>query len=169
MTISVFTTFHLESTSLVFSFHTVYIQFIYTEKMDIYRPCLLVSAVVYLRNQIASDMETSGLPGWGNERNTRQWTAPQREVINVPICASNEDSDQPARMRNQNRIFAVRRRKKVYTTKTRLCSFDPLKPHFYSVKLEFTGVYINFIISAQNIDCGYSLEPPRRGGSNKYP
>ena len=24
-------------------------------------------------------------------------------------------------------------------------------------------------ISAQNIDCGYSLQPPRRGGSNKYP
>ena len=21
----------------------------------------------------------------------------------------------------------------------------------------------------QNIDCGYSLEPPRRGGSNEYP
>ena len=27
----------------------------------------------------------------------------------------------------------------------------------------------NFHISAQNIDCGYSLEPPRRGGSNEYP
>ena len=26
-----------------------------------------------------------------------------------------------------------------------------------------------FHIVAQNIDCGYSLEPPRRGGSNKYP
>ena len=26
-----------------------------------------------------------------------------------------------------------------------------------------------FHISAQNIDCGYSLEPPRRGGSNMYP
>ena len=26
-----------------------------------------------------------------------------------------------------------------------------------------------FLISAQNIDCGYSLEPPRRGGSNEYP
>ena len=26
-----------------------------------------------------------------------------------------------------------------------------------------------FHISAQNIDCGYSLEPPRRGGSNKCP
>ena len=26
-----------------------------------------------------------------------------------------------------------------------------------------------FHISAQNIDCGYPLEPPRRGGSNEYP
>ena len=26
-----------------------------------------------------------------------------------------------------------------------------------------------FYIFAQNIDCGYSLEPPRRGGSNEYP
>ena len=26
-----------------------------------------------------------------------------------------------------------------------------------------------FPIPAQNIDCGYSLEPPRRGGSNEYP
>ena len=25
-----------------------------------------------------------------------------------------------------------------------------------------------FHISAQNIDCGYALEPPRRGGSNGY-
>ena len=53
--------------------------------------------------------------------------------------------------------------------KTRLYNFDPLKPHFYIVKLGFTGVYIIFLISAQNIDCGYSLEPPRRGGSNEYP
>ena len=28
---------------------------------------------------------------------------------------------------------------------------------------------IFFMFSAQNIDCGYSLEPPRRGGSNEYP
>ena len=26
-----------------------------------------------------------------------------------------------------------------------------------------------FHISAQNIDCGYSLEPPWRGDSNEYP
>ena len=53
-------------------------------------------------------------------------------------------------------------------TKTCLCNFDPLKPHLYIVKLGFTGVYIIFLISAQNIDCGYSLEPPRWGGSNEY-
>ena len=53
-------------------------------------------------------------------------------------------------------------------TKTYLYYFDPLKPHFYIVKLGFTGVYIIFLISAQNIDCGYSLEPPPRGGSNEY-
>ena len=75
-------------------------------------------------------------------------------------------------------------------TKTHQYNFDPLKPHFYIVKMGFTGVYIIFLISAQkqrlwhwglqgytlfflfllkNIDCGYSLEPPRRGGSNEYP
>ena len=53
-------------------------------------------------------------------------------------------------------------------TKTCLCNVYPLKPHFYIVKVGFTGVYIIFLISAQNIDCGYSLEPPRRGGSNEY-
>ena len=26
-----------------------------------------------------------------------------------------------------------------------------------------------FLIFAQNIDCGHTLEPPRRGGSNEYP
>ena len=53
-------------------------------------------------------------------------------------------------------------------TKTYLYNLDPLKPHFYTVKLGFTGVYIIFLISAQNIDCVYSLEPHRRGGSNEY-
>ena len=34
-------------------------------------------------------------------------------------------------------------------TKTHLYSFDPLKPHFYIIKLGFTGVYIIVLISAQ--------------------
>ena len=54
-------------------------------------------------------------------------------------------------------------------TKTYLYNFYPLKPHFYIVKRGFTGVYIIFLIFAQKIDCGYSLEPPRLGGSNEYP
>ena len=32
---------------------------------------------------------------------------------------------------------------------TSLYNFDPIKPHFYIVKLGFTGVYIIFLISAQ--------------------
>ena len=38
---------------------------------------------------------------------------------------------------------------KIYITKTYLYNFDLLKPHFYIVKLGFTGVYIIFLISAQ--------------------
>ena len=49
-------------------------------------------------------------------------------------------------------------------TKTRLYNFDPFKPLFFIVKLGFTGVFIIFLISAQNIDCGYLLEPPQGGG-----
>ena len=36
-----------------------------------------------------------------------------------------------------------------YIMKTRLYNFDPLKPHFYIVKLGFTGVYIIFVISVK--------------------
>ena len=48
-------------------------------------------------------------------------------------------------------------------------SSDPLKSHFYIVKMGFTGVYIIMLISAKNIYCRYSLEPPHRGGSNECP
>ena len=55
-------------------------------------------------------------------------------------------------------------------TKTCLYNFDPLKPHFYIVKLGSTGVYIIFLFfSLENIDCRYSLEPPHLGGSTEYP
>ena len=30
-------------------------------------------------------------------------------------------------------------------------------------------ILIFFLFFAQNIDCGYNLEPPHRGGSNEYP
>ena len=42
---------------------------------------------------------------------------------------------------------------------------------FYNHKVENFQIKNSdiFHIPAQNIDCGYSLEPPRRGGSNEYP
>ena len=33
---------------------------------------------------------------------------------------------------------------------------------FYIEKLGFAGVYLFFLFLLQNIDCGYSLEPPRQ-------
>ena len=50
--------------------------------------------------------------------------------------------------------------------KTRLYNFDPLKPPFYIVKLGYT-LFPLFLL--KTVDCRYSLEPPRQGGSNGYP
>ena len=56
-------------------------------------------------------------------------------------------------------------------TKTCLYNFDPLKPHFYIVKLGFTGVFIIFLISAQKHRLWVLVRTAsaRRGGSNEYP
>ena len=53
--------------------------------------------------------------------------------------------------------------------KTCLYHFDPFKPHSRIVKLGFTGYTSFFLFLLENIDFWYSLEPPRRGGSNEYP
>ena len=59
-------------------------------------------------------------------------------------------------------------RKQYNITKTRLFkyieNFTTRKRENFQIKNSDI-----FHISAQNIDCGYSLEPPRRGGSNEYP
>ena len=56
----------------------------------------------------------------------------------------------------------------VIITKTRLFKYIE---NFTSKKLENFQIKktIFFIIFAQKINCGYSLEPPRRGGTNEYP
>ena len=51
-----------------------------------------------------------------------------------------------------------------YITKTCLCT--RMQKISLSKTIKTSDI---FHISAQNIDCGYSLEPPRRGGSNEYP
>ena len=45
-----------------------------------------------------------------------------------------------------------------------ILKISPPKPESFQIKKSNI-----FRISAQNIDCGYSLERPRRGGSNEYP
>ena len=54
----------------------------------------------------------------------------------------------------------------LFITKTRLFKYVE---NFTSKNRKFSGKNSDiFHISAQNIDCGYSLEPPRRSGSNEY-
>ena len=57
---------------------------------------------------------------------------------------------------------------KVYTLRKHAYSniLKILPPKTESFQIKNSDI---FHISAQNIDCGYSLEPPRRGGSNEYP
>ena len=56
----------------------------------------------------------------------------------------------------------------IHITKTRLFKYTE---NFTTKKWKFSDkkFWYFFYISAQNIDCGYSLEPPQRGGSNEYP
>ena len=54
--------------------------------------------------------------------------------------------------------------------------------HYANMSVQYTAIFHGcknfnfqmkifdiFLIFAQNIDCGYTLEPPQRGGSNEYP
>ena len=53
-----------------------------------------------------------------------------------------------------------------YITKTRLFKYIEHFSKNWKFQIKKTDI---FHFSAQNIDCGYSLEPPRWGGSNEYP
>ena len=52
-------------------------------------------------------------------------------------------------------------------TKTRLFKYTEnfLPPKNENFQIKNSDIFHS---SAQNIDCGYSLEPPHRGGSNEY-
>ena len=58
----------------------------------------------------------------------------------------------------------------MYITKTRLFKYTENFTTKKKKKRKLSDKNSNiFHISAQNTDCEYSLEPPRRGGSNEYP
>ena len=61
-------------------------------------------------------------------------------------------------------VFARRTRQKIIT---KTCPFkytENLPPKNENVQTNNSDIFHS---SAQNIDCRYSLEPPRRGGSNE--
>ena len=64
-------------------------------------------------------------------------------------------------------MLQLRWRSDDFITKTRLFKYT----ENFTIKKEKLQIKTSDIlhISAQNIDCGYMLEPPRRGGSNEYP
>ena len=56
----------------------------------------------------------------------------------------------------------------LYITKTCPCNIQRFLKLWKNENFQLKNFDI-FLIFAQNIDCGYTLEPPRRGGSNEYP
>ena len=57
--------------------------------------------------------------------------------------------------------YKVTLRKHAYSNTLRI-----LPPKYENFQMKNSDI---FLTSAQNIDCRYSLEPPRWGGSNEYP
>ena len=75
-------------------------------------------------------------------------------------------------------LFVCSSRKHTYIILTPLNPTFTLRKHAYLNTMQISPPKTEtfqiknsniFLSSAQNIDCGYSLEPPRWGGSNKYP
>ena len=97
-------------------------------------------------------------------------------------CIGYEDQgqDQPVQPSNLASLYWILCRYKKMNIQPRRLSPDSIhyentpiqiyrKFHLHKLKNFTLKTLIFFHISAQNIDCGYSLEPPRRGGSNEYP
>ena len=82
-------------------------------------------------------------------------------TIHVQVIRTRKNACSQVNLNFGTCSFKLEFRESDVITKTYLYNLDPLKPHFYTVKLGFTGVHTIFLISAENIDCGYSLEPPR--------
>ena len=66
-----------------------------------------------------------------------------------------------AALKNAGATYASSLWKHAYSN---ILKISPPKTESFPIK-----VLIFFIFLAQNVDCEYSLEPPRRSGSNEYP
>ena len=75
------------------------------------------------------------------------------------------DTEEGCTAAENNMVFKIKNKSNCtsYITETYPCNVYPIEPHFYIAKLGFAGVHLFFLVLLQNIDCGYSLEPPRQG------
>ena len=74
--------------------------------------------------------------------------------LHVNLNANDDDDDAAADDDNHYANMSVQ-----YTAIFHGCKNDNFQMKFFYI----------FLIFAQNIDCGYTLEPPQPGGSNEYP
>ena len=98
----------------------------------------------------------------------------QSTHIHVPYQWHNEELQT-----NQGKQYTSHKYKKSKATRhpkhspgiTKTCQYNVtiLNPTFVSKTGVYKGIHYFFLFLLKNINCGYSLEPPHRGGSNEYP
>ena len=79
--------------------------------------------------------------------------------VKIPMKYHSQHTNLPRNQKEERRGITFR--KHAYSN---ILKISPPKTESFQTRFWFF-----FHISAQNIDCGYSLEPHRRGGSNEYP
>ena len=100
-----------------------------------------------------------------------KWCEMCEHFSSLPNLCSRCSCRRKSMQKNTSVTFAANCYKYMYLsdciTKTSLFKYTE---NFTTKKWNFSDKNSDiFHISAQNIDCGYSLEPPRRGSSNEYP
>ena len=102
----------------------------------------------YLISILLLHVISESVPGCKNEvSEVSDWY--KSNYSNRMTCTNNTDPDQFHTLANDDRVVTMQNEENVFITKTYLYNIYPIKPHFYIVKLGFTGVNIIFLISAQ--------------------
>ena len=76
-------------------------------------------------------------------------------VVVVVVCFENKNTENIQGLPNHYETLSMQYTEIFFTCK--------------KLKISSENFFDIFLIFAHNIDCGYTLEPPRRGGSHEYP
>ena len=83
-------------------------------------------------------------------------------VLNRQLLRNKNGKERKKINKNNKKQYEIKKKIIFYIT-TNILKISSPKTESFHIKM-----LIFFHISAQNTDCAYSLEPPHRGGSNKY-